>query len=66
MSEPNNVKRYDVTDIGRVWDCHIVMREDPDGDWVLYQEYENLQREHEELKEAIQALLSEVKYIEGR
>jgi hypothetical protein len=63
MSLPNNVKRYDLTDVSRGMDCYSVMREAPDGDWVLYQEYENLQRECEaylnRLKEA------ELRFREG-
>jgi hypothetical protein len=50
MSELNNVKRYDLVEVGNAWLRHMAMREEPDGDWVSYEEYEKLQREYMYLK----------------
>ena len=61
MSEPNGVKRYDLDNSGNGWETYGIMLEAPDGDWVLYQEYENLQREHDKLhreNKHIKSLLS--------
>jgi hypothetical protein len=53
MSEPNNVKRYDLVEVGNAWLRHMAMREDPDGDWVSYEEYEKLRIENAYLKDIL-------------
>ena len=45
------VKRYDLTLIGKGMDSYVDLREDPQGDWVSYEDYEKLARELEELEE---------------